>query len=146
MRATREFLTNASPSLPNRVYAIRLAPVMVDMNLPLRGKLSFSVPPPLSLSLSLSLALSLSPSPFPSTRLSCSRYFARRLSTSVLSFSRHSVLAFCPLFKVSFCSSPATPRSLSHHSPHFLSANLRCFTEKSKSPLAVARTGLQKRA
>jgi hypothetical protein len=57
MRATREFLTNASPSLPNRVYAIRLAPVMVDMNLPLPPP---SLPLPLPLSRSLSLPLPLS--------------------------------------------------------------------------------------
>jgi len=76
MRGTREFPTNASPSLPNRVYAIRLAPVMVDMNLPLRETPSRSSP-----SLFLALVISLAVSP----RLSFSRPVAPVLPPKFLS-------------------------------------------------------------
>lgn len=88
------------------------------------------------------------PSPrLPPPRLPCSRYFALCLSVSSRPFLSLAVTLLRPLFKVSFCSSLcAIPRPLPPYHPHFLSVNSRCSAEKSKSPLAAARTGLQKRA
>lgn len=83
-----------------------------------------------------------------------SLFFSPQLSRSRYFVALCLSISFCPsfslasrtlrsLFKVPFCSSLC---ALSPYHPHFLSANLRCSTEKSKSPLAAARTGLQKRA
>lgn len=124
MRVTPEFLTNASPSLLNRVY--RHSPRSCYGRYEFATAWNSRSPGPLFFSLRASPALV--------TSLSLCLFFSLSL------FLSRSYSARVPLFKVPFCSSLCAPYPCH---PHFHSANLRCSTEKSKSPLAVARTGLQ---
>lgn len=99
---------------------IRFAPVMVDMNLPLRETLA---PGPLFPRLSRSRHFSFSPS------------FFVPLSLAV-------VLCAC-LFKVPFCSSLCAP-SPCH--PHFHSANLRCSTREEQKSISRGENWVTERA